>query len=209
MTQVNLLPPEIRERQKTRRITAAVIAAAGGVVVLLGFVFILQTARLTAAEDELALQVFENEGLTTQIADLQRFEVLKQQVANREALVAQVMQDQVLWSGVLHDVSMVIPGELYLTTLTGTVSTTVVPVAGTVATPEAGGTTIVGSIQFAGVTFEHPTVALWLTRLEEVTGWVNAWVSDSTRTTVEDTAAVQFNGTVDLTVDATTDRIPQ
>jgi hypothetical protein len=69
------------------------------------------------------------------------------------------------------------------------------------------GPTLIGSIQFQGTASDHPTVARWLTRLEQVNGWVNPWISTSSKLSDEGTSTadskVQFSGTVDLTVDAT------
>jgi hypothetical protein len=57
---------------------------------------------------------------------------------------------------------------------------------------------LIGSLQFEGVSLSHPDVALWLTRLEEVTGWVNPWVSTETKSD----EGVKFSGSVDLTQQA-------
>jgi hypothetical protein len=62
---------------------------------------------------------------------------------------------------------------------------------------------------FSGVAADRPTIALWLTRLEEEPGWVNAWVSTVNVTT--DTSGnklFQFSGSVDLTSEAST-QVPQ
>ena len=56
MTQVNLLPTEVREGQKSRRALAAVILAVGAAVFLLLFIYTLQTARLSNANHKLAAQ---------------------------------------------------------------------------------------------------------------------------------------------------------
>jgi Tfp pilus assembly protein PilN len=217
MTQVNLLPPQIQERQKTRRLTAAIVAGGGAVIGLLLFVFVLQSARLSDADRELAEQRNVNSGLRGQIAGLQQFESLQQTLADRQAMRTGILQDQVLWSSVLHDVSLVIPGEMWITSLTGTLTPPVpqaapVPSATTTTatTPPAAAspasvTTLVGSIQFEGSGFDHPTLALWLTRLEEVTGWVNPWISTATKSTVDAVEVVQFSGSIDLNQEATTD----
>ena len=56
MTQVNLLPTEVREGQKSRRALAAVILAVGAAVFLLLFIYTLQTARLSNANHKLVAQ---------------------------------------------------------------------------------------------------------------------------------------------------------
>jgi Tfp pilus assembly protein PilN len=166
-------------------------------------VFILQTARLTDVRNQLEDQRSVNAALEADIAGLQEFEQLKNELASRQALSDQALQGQVLWSGVLRDVSMVIPGEMWLTGMTGSLSdTTGAALAGGVpATP--GLTPIIGTIQFQGYASRHPTVAKWLTRLEQVTGWENPWISNSTETDFNGEPKVQWSGTIDLTTEAT------
>jgi hypothetical protein len=232
MTTVNLLPPEIQERTKVRRLTAALVMAGASVVVLLGLVFVLQSTRLRQVEEDLSAQDAVNIALQSDIDDLAQYQTLQDQVAAREVLATAALQDQVLWSGVLHDISAVIPQHAWLTSLTGSVSvaaavpavaapppadqtapaegsTETTPAAPVAPPPLDPATTLIGSIQFQGATFAQPTVAVWLTRLELVDGWVNSWVTDSSQQQIETQDAVVFTGSVDLTLDATTDRIPK
>jgi len=233
MTTVNLLPPEIQERTKVRRLTAAMVMAGASVVVLLGLVFVLQSTRLSQVQEDLDAQNATNAALQSDIDDLAQYQTLQDQVAAREVLATEALQDQVLWSGVLHDVSAVIPQHAWLTSLTGSVSaaaavpppaapaapadgaapaegsTEETPVEAVAPAPVDPATTLIGAIQFQGTTFTQPTVAVWLTRLELVDGWVNAWVTDSSQQQIENQDAVVFTGSVDLTLDATTDRIPK
>ncbi len=233
MTTVNLLPPEIQERTKVRRLTAALVMAGASVVVLLGLVFVLQSTRLHQVQEDLTTQNQQNAALQADIDDLAQYQTLQDQVAAREVLATAALQDQVLWSGVLHDVSAVIPQHAWLTSLTGSVSvaaavpavaapaapadqaasaegsTAETPAAPVPPPPVDPASTLIGSIQFQGATFTQPTVAVWLTRLELVDGWVNPWVTDSSQQQIETQDAVVFTGSVDLTLDATTDRIPK
>jgi Tfp pilus assembly protein PilN len=224
MTQVNLLPTDVKERQRTRRLTAAVIMAVGAVVALLFFVFVLQTARLSDANHKLATQKAANTELEGQIAGLQEFAALKSQVAAREALAAEALNGQVLWSGVLRDVSMVIPDKVWLTSMTGTVTplpaaapAVPAPTASPGATPEptvapppapvvVPAQSLIGAIQFQGMADDHPAVAQWLTRLEQVTGWANAWISNATEVDNSGVTDIQWTGSIDLTLEATVQR---
>ena len=224
MTQVNLLPTDVKERQRTRRLTAAVIMAVGAVVALLFFVFVLQTARLSDANHKLATQKASNTELEGQIAGLQEFAALKTEVAAREALAAEALNGQVLWSGVLRDVSMVIPNKVWLTSMSGTITPVAAPApvapapaASPGATPEPTTTpppapvvvpasTLIGAIQFQGMADDHPAVAQWLTRLEQVTGWANAWISNATEVEQSGQVDIQWTGSIDLTLEATVQR---
>ena len=94
------------------------------------------------------------------------------------------------------DFSKVIPPDAYLTSLTITVN----PVG---TTPEGQPSSIVGTIAFSGQGASADTVATLLTRLE-MDGWVNPFVTTVSRPGTNE--VVQFSGTVDLTVDALTER---
>jgi Tfp pilus assembly protein PilN len=211
MTQVNLLPSDVRERQRSRRLVAAAIAGVGAVVALLFFVFVLQSARLSNAEQKLQAQQAVNADLQTKVTSLQRFAALKQTVAAREALTTAALNGQVAWSGVLRDVSMVIPNQMWLTAFNASISDTSTAPAvssGASSAPQVGLPSMAGTITFQGMASDFPTVAKWLVRLEQVKGWVNSWAGSAVRSSGADQSQanankVAFTASVDLTAEAT------
>ena len=73
------------------------------------------------------------------------------------------------------------------------------------ATPTTGGATLIGNITFTGVVRETDPLATWLTRLDQVDGWVNAWMTSATEQ--EPFSRVYtFNSGLDLSLDAATRR---
>ena len=199
MTQVNLLPLEVQQRRRTRRQTTLVTSAVAGIMGFLILIFILQSARLGAANRQLEEQQAANGRLQTEINGLSRFEQLKQAVTEKEGLLANVLRGEILWSGVLREISLVIPRDMWLTSLSGQMQVSSTSSAAN--TPSGEG--LVGSIQFQGQAFAHTTVADWLTRLESVEGWLNPWISTSSRAGTG--TQVNFSSTVDLSVAATRD----
>ena len=199
MTQVNLLPVEVQQRRKSRRQTTMVTSAVAGVMGFLILIFILQSARLAAANRQLEEQQAANGRLQSEINGLTRFEQLKQAVTEKEGLLANVLRGEILWSGVLRDISLVIPRDMWLTSLTGQMQAS--STSSAASTPVGEG--LVGTIQFQGQAFAHTTVADWLTRLESVEGWLNPWISTSSRAGTG--AQVNFSSSVDLSVAATRD----
>jgi Tfp pilus assembly protein PilN len=193
---INLLPPEILERQRARRRTAAVVAFGLVVLLLLAGFYVLQLLRLADLRDDLEQQQATNRQLEARIAELQEVATLQQQLADSRELLADLLDNQVYWSGVLRDVSLVIPGETWLTGLTGAI------VEADGVTEVEVGRGLVGSISFTGFAFDHRDVALWLSRLEDVRGFVNPWLSTSTKTLIGDTEAVNFTNSVDLSEQA-------
>jgi Tfp pilus assembly protein PilN len=193
VTQVNLLPPEIRQRQTTRRrtgVVAAIGAVAVGALLVLWF---LQGLRLHKLDDDLAAQNAKNAQLQAQVNSLQRFADQKTALEQRKLLLQSALVNTVRWSAILNDLSQKEPDAMWLTTMTGTAS----PPAAGVAAPAPGGE-LIGNIQFAGNAFDTNTIALWLTTLETVPGWVNPWMTGATKTTVGGTTVWTFSSTVDL-----------
>jgi Tfp pilus assembly protein PilN len=198
---INLLPPEIRERQRYRRRTAAVVLIGIIVLAALGAFYVLQVMRLADVEEDLEAQQAENAELQQEIAQLQRFADLQQELEDTRTLLNTLLADKILWSGVLRDVSLVIPGEMWLSGLSGaTLGADTEDGETTGAVVPGGG--LVAQITFNGFAFDHRDVALWLSRLEDVRGFVNPWLSNSQKTLIGLTEVVQFTNSVDLTEQA-------
>ena len=200
MSQVNLLPPELRARQKTRQLTT-LIAGAGVVLLLLllGFWF-LQGQKLGGINDDIAAQNLTNSGIQQQIDGLQEFQQLQTDAQAQQGLLAEAYAGEVSFSQMLLDVSRTIPSDAYLDSF---VATLIAPVAGSVApTPT---TAFVGSFTASGTADGFESLASWLTRLESVKGWVNPWLSSATET-VANSGLYKFSSGVDLSDDLLTVR---
>ena len=202
MSQVNLLPPELRQQLATRRNTTLVVGVGLILLAVIGFVYFLQTMNLSRAQDELTAQQTVNEGVQTQIDNLSKYSSLQAELKAKQTLVETVFTNEISWSGVLLDVSRAIPADAYLTSLTGQI-TAAAPGA---APPTAPGVTApTGSISFAGTVLDANTLAAWLVRLEQVKGWVNAWTQNAAETEAN-SKIYTFSSGVDLTPEALTAR---
>src|SRR5207253_807500 len=148
---VNLLPPEIRERQVARRRTFLVVGGGVAVLVLIGVFYFLQAARLAGVNSDLAAQQGVNDGLKAKIAQLDQFAQLQGQLKDKQKLLDTVLANQVSWSKVLLDVSRVIPDDATLSSLSGQISLmTGTSVAGAVPTTTTQAAGLVGTITFQG-----------------------------------------------------------
>jgi Tfp pilus assembly protein PilN len=190
---VNLLPGEIRERQRIRRRGGAVAVVGVLVLAALGAFYFLQQMRLNDVERDLAEQQAENDRLRGEIADLQEFDQQQRELAASQDLLNTLLADEVRWSGVLRDISLVIPGQTWLTTLNGQITQ-----EADTTQPAEGPSGLIGQISFNGFGLSHRAVALWLTRLEDVEGFANPWVSTSQKTEIGLQEVVQFTSTTDL-----------
>lgn len=203
MNQVNLLPPEILQRQKLRRATALVAGGGALVLLLILGLYLMQSSRLASVNDDIAAQDAQNAQLQAQIAELQPAETLQTQAQEQEQLLASAWQGEVSFSGILMDVSRVIPSDMVLTGFTA--QTTAPAAGGTAPVPTTTGTNaFVGGISVTADAASIQTVASWLTRLESVKGWENPWVS--TGAAGADGVRFTISSTVDLSDEVVTAR---
>jgi Tfp pilus assembly protein PilN len=171
----------------------------GGLIILFvlaGFYF-YQVFTLQGVEDEIETQQAVNAQLEAEIASLQDIAALEDEIDRTRTVLSSLLVDRVLWSGILRDVSLVIPGEVWLNGLSAQLGLTSAEETGA---PVAGG--VVGQISFNGFAFDHRDVALWLSRLEDVRGFINPWLSTSAKTTIGEQDAVTFTSSVDLSEQA-------
>jgi Tfp pilus assembly protein PilN len=191
---INLLPPEREQRRRARQFTTTIVAAGVALVVLLGLVFVAELVRLHGQKNALQSQQATNSTLQSQIGQLSQFQQLDTQLQQKTTLLKNITQDEVRWSIVLADVSLVIPSDTWLTNLTASQATA--PATGSGAATQAS--QALGTIQLAGTTFSHLDVARWLTRLAGVDAFTNPYLSLSSKGVVGTTTVVTFNSTVDL-----------
>ena len=195
MSQVNLLPPEILAAQRQRRLAGVVALAGVGVIGLILVFYVLQLGRVSGIRSDIDQQQQTNQGLQAEIAKLREFETLRAQAQAKQKLLNDVFANEISFSGLLMDISRVIPSTAALTSMN---------VTSQEPTPTTGGSTLLtGRIDISGLALDYDTVASWLTRLERVRGWVNPWV-----TSIADPEAgpITYSSGVDLTTAALTER---
>lgn len=212
MTQVNLLPPEIRQRTQARRLTLMVIVAGVVLLVLVGFFYAVQAANLARVNEDIAAQESKNAQINSEIAGLQEFAALQTAAQAKKALLSTAFANEVSFSSILLDLSRVIPSDAYLTTFAAQVTPPVegaVPVTPVPGAPVPGApvttTPLIGTLTAAGEGSGADALASWITRLESVKGWVNPWISTIAETT-PNTDRFTFNSGADLTSDVLTER---
>ncbi len=195
MSQVNLLPPDILAAQRQRRMAAVVALAGAGMIGLIFVFYVLQLGSLGSVRDDIERAEQNNAGLQRDIEALQPFEEIRSQAQAKQDLLNQVYANEISFSGILMDVSRVIPSEAALTSLAATSQE---PTATT-----GGSTQLVGRIDVAGLAIDYDTIASWLMRLERIRGWVNPWV---TSIADPDTGPITYASGVDLTTAVVTER---
>ena len=201
MSRVNLLPPEIKEREKLRQRTALAVVGVIAVILLVGAYYVMQQMNLSSVNDDLAAQEQTNAGLQTQIDSLQQFGDLETELTEKKQLEAAVYTNEVSFSGLLMDVSGVIPPDAVLENMAAQISA---PGAAEAAVEETNAE-IIGSVTFQGTSNDLESISMWLNRQAQVEGWANPYSTTMTEVGPR-TRQYTFSSTVDLTKDTITER---
>jgi Tfp pilus assembly protein PilN len=195
VSQVNLLPPDILAAQRQRRLAGVVALAGAGVIGLIFVFYVLQLGSLGSVREDIERAEQNNAGLQRDIEALQQFEEIRSRAQAKQDLLNQVFANEISFSGILMDVSRVIPSDAALTSFAATAQEP---------TPTTGGSTLLtGRIDVAGLAIDYDTIASWLMRLERIRGWVNPWV---TSIADPETGPITYASGVDLTTAVVTER---
>jgi Tfp pilus assembly protein PilN len=191
MSQVNLLPREIIQLQRLRRLTYLIAAGSAAVMALIVLFYLVQVGTLGGIEEDIDQQERTNQGIQAQIQSLQEFDDLRAEALRKQDLLDSAFVGEVSFSGILMDISRLIPGTAFLTDLSVQTAPAVAPDPTVPAPPQ----TFIGAISLGGISTDFDTIADLLTRLERVRGWVNPWVDSASEAAA---AGVTFTTGVDL-----------
>ena len=208
MRRIELLPESYQAQRKQRRNLRLIVA--GGVVLLALFLayWLVLGMRIAGAERELDSVAARNQELQAEIDSLQRFAALEAEVNTKQIALATVMQSDVDWPAVLTEVAMVIPGEVWLTSLTASAGQTegATAVGTETAVVRVSEEQPFGRIQFQGNSLSMPGVAKWLLRLGAVEEFEALWLNNATEGDVGTTEVVNFDSTLELSDEAASGR---
>jgi Tfp pilus assembly protein PilN len=200
VSQVNLLPPELLERQARKQRTRLVVLAGCAVLGLIALFYVFQIFRLSSATSELEAQQARNAQLTAQIASLSQYADLQKELKDKQGVLDGILANQFLWSSALNDVSRVIPDDAALVSFDGQITAvTGTPAGSTTTTVTGTNPDIVGQITFSGTALDIRTIATWLNQLASVKGWIDPQVSSITQTSGD---IYSFDTTVQITKEA-------
>lgn len=201
MSQVNLLPPDILQAQRYRRVTSGVILAGIVLLVIVFGFYLLQGNKLSGVQDEIEAQDATNASIQAGIAEKQKFADLQAAAQAQQQLLDAAYAGEVSFSALLMDFSRVIPSDAYVDSLAVQIETAA-PVDA--ATGEAATAGLIGTLTGGGQAVSIDTLSVFLTRLEQVKGWVNPWMSTVSRN--DDVNGYDYSMSVDLTDEVLTER---
>ncbi len=199
MRAVNLLPRQQAEQTRERQSPVALIAGIGGAAVLLALVggFLLanrsvdrQRQDLADAKAMLAATPAHKLSAKTQAF---RQTVLSQR-EERSLALATALGKRVAWDRILSHMALVMPDDVWLTKVSGTVPLQSALPPGTV-TPLTGPSAIPATptaVEIDGYTYSQPSVARFLARLEVDPDLKNVQLKTSGTTLLGTTKVVSF-----------------
>lgn len=163
MKRINLLPQEERAKASRERGLIWAILILVLVVVALGLVYVKYRGDVNAKQDELTTIQNETVAVQAKIAELSPYAVLQTQRTAMTQAAKGIYESSVPFSILLQELSLVIPENVRLQSLTATVPPAMLP-GGAVAEPGAAPAATT-DVVFTGQTEKHRDVAEFLTRL--------------------------------------------
>jgi Tfp pilus assembly protein PilN len=185
-------------------------------LVLLVAIWMVRNLEVGRQEDRLTESQARANTLQARVADLQEFAELERTVKERQTTLATVMQGDIAWSRLLIELSMIIPGDAWVTSFVGsatdaqqTQTTPTTPQA----TPAPGAPTAttarLGELNFGSNTFDFPGVSKWISRLQELKSLQNIWVPTAAKGQVGSRQVITFTSTADLSAEAASRRFQE
>lgn len=211
MRRINLIPPEIAARRRVRQQNSMLGVVFFVFLLLLAAIWFVRNGQLKDEQERVDVAQAEVQALETQVAALQEFAQLEQTVKQKQQTLATAMVDDVAWSRLLIELSMIIPGDSWITSLTGAASspTSAPPTGPAPGTVAAAGPKL-GTLTFSAITVgDFPGVAKWITRLQELKSLQNIWVPSATKSELAGRDTVDYSSTADLSKDSASGRYQQ
>ncbi len=127
MKRINLLPPEERAKARRERGLMWVIVALVALIVVLGGIYLWQNNQVGDKEDEAAQLEADIAAVQTQAAALQQYAVLQTKRTEMTSTAKSIDAARVPWSTIFEEISLVIPENVRLQSLTCAVPANMLP----------------------------------------------------------------------------------
>ena len=160
MSRVNLLPSEIKKGQETRRRFVLFVLAGIALILLVIAFWFFQSMRLSDVQSDIDAQEQTNASLQQEINGLQKYEQLQTEAQQEQQLLDTAYANEVSFSGMLLDVSKVIPSDTYLTNFASTLAAPTAAAGSTSSSSTSTTTTtFVGTMSFSGETLHFASLS--------------------------------------------------
>jgi Tfp pilus assembly protein PilN len=198
MKRINLLPPEQRVKASRERGLLWAILILVAVVVVLGLVYVWQNSAVSSKQSELDDLTAQTQEVQQQALALRPYAEIQTTRTAMTQTAKGIYDSRVPWSTLLQEISLVIPDNVRLQTLSGAVPANMLP--GAVAAPGTPAAT--ADVTFSGTTYTHTDVAEFMTRLGLVPQLANIQLNSSAGAAAVVTTGTASPTTVTFTITA-------
>jgi Tfp pilus assembly protein PilN len=210
MPRVNLMPPEIAEAERFRRLQVAMGCAVVASAAVVGVLYMHAKSGISSAQTEVNTAQAQQAALNAKLNSLASVKQTFAEVQNKQALLQQAMGQEIRWSYMLNDLSFRIPSDVWLGAMQASETTTLGGSTGNpVATMPGSTAAAIGSVSFSGYGMKQDDVATWLDSLSKEKGFADPTFSSSTETAIGSTSVVSFQSSVVLDTSALSNRFVQ
>lgn len=222
---VNLLPPEIAQRARQRRMAQVVVALLVVYMALLAALHVVRLGQVADARDERDAAAAEVGRLEGELAALQEFRVLEQDLDQRNDLLSTAMGEEIAVARLLNELALTIPASTSLRALSmnfeapqelaaapvpeptaaatpsegapAAPAETPAPAPAPQASPEPG---MIGEIIVEGYSVERfaPGVAALIVGVGQVPTFTSSFATSAQTEEIGDTEVTSFTGTADV-----------
>lgn len=194
MTRIDLIPPEVVEKHKSRRIIALMFMVFLVVFGVSLVVYLITLTQTIMASNRVDIIKKENVKVQSYTEKLSPYQERKKALDERTKIIETMNENQVLWSSILNDISMVVPNDIWLKdvkmNLTEIITAQKAAGAASKSEPKP-------PITIIGYAFNHAAVARWLVHLNEINQFRGVWLDYATEQTL--TPASTTSGTSSTT----------
>lgn len=178
MTKIDLIPPELIERHQARQLIVLISVGFGvlfGIAIFLYVIIYAQGMMASRRVDAIKVEQAKVEKATK---DLNKFQERKNLIDERKKFLAGIAEDQVYWSGVLNNISMVMPNDVWLQSFSADL-TNIMNAKQQAKGGQAFNMPEDPPITITGIALDHAAVARWLVHLSEVNQFRDVWMTSA------------------------------
>ena len=192
LPRVNLLPPEIAAGRAFRKVQYALAAGVLATFGVVGLLVLSAGSSVSSAQDQVSAATARSTVLraeSVKYADVTR---VYARAAAAQVMLTQAMGTEVRYSQLLSDLSLRVPENIWLKTLS--FSQTGAGVA-----PLGAATPGIGTVAVTGMGFSHDDVAVWLESVAAQKAYSESDFTSSTESLLGTREVVTFSATANLT----------
>ena len=200
LPRVNLLPPEIAETRRFKRIQVGLGATVVGAVGIVALLYISASSGVSGAQAKVDAAQAQTASLRAESARYSGVTDVYAQADQAQAMLSRAMGQEVRYSQLLNDLSLSIPENVWIKNLSFSQGAPAGAAPGaTAAAPASAG---IGSVSVTGVGFSHDDVALWLESLAGQKAYADPYFTTSTEALIGTRKVVNWTSTATLTPSA-------